>query len=613
MFTRIRSYMSLESYIACAVIAALGWYWGSSYSLIAQYTLISIIVLGTLPLLYEIVTSIMRKEFGVDLIALLAIASATLIGEYGAAGLILLMLSGGEALERYAEGKARSSLKELLEHMPTHAHVVEGERITEVPLADVQLGQIVLVRPQEVVSVDGTVHLGTSVLDESMITGEPVPRDVSVNARVYAGSVNQGESIHVSVEKLHAETTYASIVRLIRSAEASKAPLVRLADQYSVVFTFITLLIAGVAYFWFESAYLMVAVLVVATPCPLILAAPIAFVAGMSRAAQRGIIVKHGGVFEGISRSRQFFFDKTGTLTFGIPQVARIHVAGTFSELDVLRYAASLEQLSTHIIARGVVQYARAQAATLSYPEHAKEQYGYGIEGVVSGRRVLLGKAAFLSDSKVSIATDVTERVAAIKKAGGIVVYVAIDGVLAGVIECEDTIRPDVAGVMQSIAAAGFHTTLVTGDSEERARSVQAAAGVESVVANCLPDDKVKLVQKMESEGQHVVMVGDGINDAPALAAATVGIALGAHGETASTESAHAVIMVDDISRVKDLLDISLRTMFIARQSILAGIILSVCAMIAALFGYLPPVMGAFIQEGIDVAVILNALRVLYK
>jgi cation transport ATPase len=336
---KIYTFLSLESYIALAVVCTLVAYVVSGYDRVAEYVLIAVVVCGVLPLVYEIVHSIIHKRFGVDLIALLAIVAALLIGEYAAAGLILLMLSGGEALERYAEGKARSSLKDLVEHMPTTAHRIVNGVITECARSDIHVSDVVLVRSQEVVPVDGTILEGSSVVDESMITGEPIPREVATNARVYAGSVNQGEPLHIRVEKEHDETTYASIIRLVKEAEETKAPLVRLADRYSVIFTAITLTLAGIAYFVLHSSYLAVAVLVVATPCPLILAAPIAFIAGMSRAAKRGVIVKHGGVFEGVARAQIFMFDKTGTLTFGVPQVSRI-VALTRSEEELLTRAS---------------------------------------------------------------------------------------------------------------------------------------------------------------------------------------------------------------------------------------------------------------------------------
>lgn len=611
-FSSVRPYLSLESGIAVAVLTALLVYFFSGYALFAQYILTAVIVFGIAPLIVDITRSIVAKEFGVDVIALLAIVASLLIGEYAAAGLILLMLSGGESLERFAEGKARGSLEKLLAGAPTVAHKIVGDSVVDVSLHDIAIGDVVLVKQKEIVPVDGTLVLGTATIDESMITGEPMGREISVHDRVYSGSVNGESIIHVRVDKAHADSTYASIVRLVQKAEEEKAPMVRLADRYSIVFTAITLVIAGIAYFVLDSSYLAVAVLVVATPCPLILAAPIAFIAGMSRAAKKGIIVKHGGVFEGVTNAKEFFFDKTGTLTFGTPTLVTITPVKTgLTKEQVLTVAGSLEQLSTHIIARSVLATVKIQKTVLTYPDNFSETFGKGVVGTIDGKVSMIGKKAYLSEHGVTVSENLLQEAEKVKARGGIFVYVGQGTEVIGTLEFEDSTRESVGQTLQSITDAGYTTVLVTGDTKVRAETLREKLHLGIIYADCLPEDKVAKVVASENAGRPVVMIGDGVNDAPALAAASVGVALGSHGETASTDAADAVILVDDIDRVADLVRISKGTMRIARQSIFAGIGFSVLAMIIALLGYLPPTTGALVQEAIDVVVILNALRVL--
>lgn len=606
-------YVSLESGIAVAVLISLGIYFFSGYSSTAQYLLVSVVVLGIAPLILDILRSILAKEFGVDVIALIAIVSSLLIGEYAAAGLILLMLSGGESLERFAEGKARGSLEKLLNGAPTIAHTVVNDVIADRALSEVHIGDTVLVRPKEIVPVDGVVILGVGSIDESMITGEPVPREIHLHDTVFSGSVNGDSVLHIRVTKSHEDSTYASIVRLVRKAEEEKAPMVRMADRYSVVFTVFTLIIAGTAYFVLESSYLAVAVLVVATPCPLILAAPIAFISGMSRAAKRGIIVKHGGVFEGVNSAQAFFFDKTGTLTFGTPKLVRVAtVNAQLSEEKVLAIAGSLEQLSTHIIARSILDGVRVRGGlSLEYPTKFSESFGNGVSGTIDGIVCVVGKREYLLEHGVTIDEVFLRESQEVKERGGMFVFVASGSSLIGALEFEDVTRSSVGATLQSIRDAGYKTVLVTGDTSTRAERLRGVLPLDEIYADCLPEEKVAKVIASEDAGSRVVMIGDGVNDAPALAAASIGIALGSHGETASTDAADAVIVVDDIDRVADLVRISKGTMRIAQQSIFAGIGLSMLAMIFALLGYLPPTMGALVQEGVDVLVILNALRVL--
>jgi len=593
---------------------------------VIEKVLLYITILGTLPTLYNIVLSTYKKEFGVDLIALVAIISTIVIGEHVAGGIILLMLSGGESLEKYAEGQAKSALENLLRFAPTKAHRVKNKsgNITEpaenvdfedITVQEINVGDTLLIKRGEVTPVDGVVVSGISSIDESMITGEPMPRDVKIGSRIWSGSINTIDIIYIKTTTNHEQSTFSSIIRLVEKAQEKKAPTVRLANKFSLIFTAITFVIAGIA--WFIDPKLIVAVLVVATPCPLILATPIAFIAGMSRSAKKGIIVKHGGVFENITKAHSFFFDKTGTLTFGTPKVKEIILldGSNFSEDKILALSASVEQFSTHILSESIVAYANEKKLDLFIPEKFEETIGKGISGTIKTGdteiKVRDGSGSYLK----SVGMEISEEAKSIEKQakdnGEMAVYVAVDNTVVAIIIFEDKIRTDITSILEKIKETGAEIVLVTGDTEERAERIGHELGFSKIVANCLPENKMNLVQKYELEGKKVIMIGDGVNDAPAIGRATVGIALGYHGSTTSTDTADAIITSDDTAKVLELTEISQKTMRIAFESIFIGMGLSVIAMIFALLGYIKPISGAILQEVIDVLVILNALRAL--
>ncbi|MDB5259119.1 MAG: cadA [Candidatus Taylorbacteria bacterium] len=570
-----------------------------------------VIIIGSLPLLFEIISSLSRGHFGVDIIALVAIIFSLSTGETIAGAIVLLMLSGGDSLEHFAQRRARSSIERLLQRAPTIAHLHRRQEIVDVPVSEIRAGDILIVKPGEIIPLDGTIIEGMSIIDESVITGEPLPRDVLAGSQIVSGTTNGAGLIKFQASDSYEKSVFAGILRLTSQAEAQKAPIIHLADTYSVFFTAITFAIACFA--WIISPKLATAVLVVATPCPLILAAPIAFIAGMGRAARKGIIVKHGGVFETLVKAKAFFFDKTGTLTFGIPSVEKVIVLSSSSEgkkdlteKQIIRDAASLEQFSTHVLAQGVVTLAKELGISLMTPDNIQETVGGGIIGTIDGRQYAIGKLSFIASFGIAM-----PQLAQLEKPGKPAVYIACDGKLIGQLIFSDKVRANAPEVLKRISDADVETILITGDAQERAAEVSKALGFTGVRANCLPSDKVAWVQEFELRNKPVAMIGDGVNDAPALAAASVGIALGSHGATAATDVADAVIIVDDISKVADLVDISRRTMRIARQSMVAGMILSLIAMVAAFLGFIPPVQGAILQEVIDVLVIFNALRAL--
>jgi heavy metal translocating P-type ATPase len=563
-----------------------------------------------LPLLLEVLASLRRGEAGVDIIALLAMAGSLVLGEYLAGAVIALMLSGGEMLELYAAGQARKELSGLMERAPRVVHRHEDGRLTEPALEEVRPGDRLLVKPGEIVPVDGLLEDPTALLDEAALTGEPLPVEHHAGERVRSGTVNAGAPFDLRAVTTAAESTYAAILRLVQEAEASRAPFVRLADRYALFFLPLTLGVAGFAWAWSGDPVRALAVLVVATPCPLILAAPVAFVAGISRAARRGVIVKGGAAIEALARARILLLDKTGTVTAGVPEVARIETFGEVPADEILCYAAALDQVSPHVLAASIVAEAHRRGMRLPFPAAVRERLGTGIEGTVDGRTVALGRADWIAGGQpLPVAAEALRQEAA--ERGHSSVFVGIDGALAGAIVLEDQLREDAASTLANLRRLGIsRIVMVTGDRRPVAELVGRTLGLDAVIAECSPQEKVEAVRR-ERSGGPVVMVGDGINDAPALAAADVGIAMGARGATASSQAADVVLLQDRLDRLADALGIAQRARGIALQSVLAGMGLSLAAMIVAAAGYLPPLGGAVFQEAIDVAVILNALRAL--
>ncbi|MGK2849588.1 MAG: heavy metal translocating P-type ATPase [Candidatus Limnocylindrales bacterium] len=562
-------------------------------------------------LVWSIVRDLLAREAGVDVIAVLAIGGALLLGETFAAAIIAVMLATGEALETYAQGRARRELTALLGRAPQDVRRYADAGLEVVPIGDVQPGDRLLVRPGEVVPVDGLVRGGSAILDESALTGESrqVMRDESDT--VSSGVVNAGGPFDLQAIASAESSTYAGIVRLVEQASQDKAPFVRLADRYALVFVPVTLVMAGLAWLISGDPVRGLAVLVVATPCPLLLAAPIAIVAGISRAARRGVIVKGGGPLETLARARVILFDKTGTLTAGRPQLTSIEAIDADPD-ELLRLAAALEQASPHVLAAAIVQAAHKRGLDLPMPTDVVEMPGGGVAGTVDGHAVALGSAGFVADGgSLPIAVRELRRRAVLE--GATNVFVRIDGVIAGALIMDDPIRAETPRAVRSLRRAGFtRIVMVTGDHHAVADLVGAAIGLDGVLAERTPADKVEAVRtEREMAGGPLVMVGDGINDAPALASADVGVAMGARGATASSEAADIVIAVDRLDRLAEAVRIARHSRAIATQSVVLGMGMSLVAMVVAAFGFLPVVAGALLQELIDVTVILNALRAL--
>ncbi|MDE2380047.1 MAG: heavy metal translocating P-type ATPase [Bradyrhizobium sp.] len=572
--------------------------------------------ISTLPvllaLLVEIVRCLRRADFGLDIVAALSMTAALAVGQQLAAVVVALMYAGGQYLEDLAEGHARREMTALLARAPRTALRHCGDRLEEIEVDLVAAGDRLLIRQGEIVPADGTLASEVAVLDQSALTGESLPVQRKAGEAVMSGSTNAGAAFDIVAARPAAQSTYAGIVRLVAAAQRSKAPMVRLADRYAVLFLVATLAIAGAAWFWTQDPIRMVAVLVVATPCPLILAVPVAIVAGLSRAAHHGILIKGGKVLETMARVRSLVVDKTGTLTAGKARVVAVHAADGFAEDETIRIAASLDQASKHVIAQTLVTEARRRGLSLAIPTEVMEIPGEGIRGKVEGRSVAVGGRRFVKMhlARPEQAADFDES-APQHAPGAVAVWLAVDGRFAGRIVLADELRAGIEELLTKVRGLDVERiVLATGDRRDVADAVTAGLGLDAVRAELTPDQKVMVVLSERKVGP-VMMVGDGVNDAPALAAADVGVAMGATGAAASAEAADAVLLVDTLDRIVPAIEIARRARFIALESVYAGIGLSTLGMIAAALGYLTPVEGALLQEAIDVAVILNALRVL--
>jgi heavy metal translocating P-type ATPase len=609
---RLTSFHSVLPFFVLAGLILSGLSSLFGHPMMMDSILLITLIIGSIPLLIDIVQSMLRKHFGVDLIAIVAIGASLLLHQYLAGTVILLMLSGGEALENYALRRARKELTDLIARAPTQAHKEEHGTVRDVPIESVMIGDIIIVKPGETIPVDGHVIDGISMIDESMLTGESVPVRKLIGHAVMSGSVSTDGVLKISAVHGSAESKYQQIIRLVRDAEQQKAPFVRLADRYSLWFTALTFFLAAIAWIISGDPVRLLAVLVVATPCPLILATPIAFASGISKAAKRGIIIKNGGVLEKLGEARSLLFDKTGTLTFGTPSITRTVSYG--SNHTILELAASLDQLSVHVLARSLTQESLQKKLSLSYPTHFKEHVGEGVQGTIDGTRYTFGRLAFLQSLGIAVPKDAQADHDASQESGQIVVFLGDEKNVLGAVFFADTIRTHVPELFTQLRVLGIQRVMMlTGDKKAAALRIAAHVGIAEtdVRAECLPEDKVSIVMDVRKTLAPVIMVGDGVNDAPALAAADVGIAMGGHGNTASSEAGDIVILIDRIERVGEAVALGQRVLRIAKESIGIGMGLSIVLMLAATAGFIVPVYGALLQEIVDVVVIFNALRVL--
>ena len=597
--------------IVLLAVALLGLLSGLLLMVMGQSALASVVWAGgVLPVLVmlavEIVRSLAKGEVGLDIVAALSMSAALLFDEMLAAAVVALMYAGGSFLESFAEGRARREMRDLLSRVPRTATRHTDGALQEVPLDQIEPGDLLLIRQGDVAPADGTMQSARALLDQSALTGESMPVQLSCGQDVMSGSTNAGDAFDLRVTRPPASSTYAGIVRLVEAAQASKAPMARLADRYSLVFLAVSVAMASAAWALSGDPIRAVAVLVVATPCPLILAVPVALVAGLSRAAHFGILIKGAKPLEALARIKTLILDKTGTLTDGRPQIVSVHPDGALSQDQVLYFAAALDQGSKHPIAQAIVAATQARGSNLPIPQQVVETAGEGLVGQVDGRSVVVGGAAF-----VATQLGLGAPKAAVAGAGEAIVAVGVDGKPVGHLVLADALRAGTADLLAGLRGLGIgRILLATGDRAAVALAVTQGLGLDGLRSDLTPDQKVLLVLSERKNGP-VMMVGDGVNDAPALAAADIGVAMGARGAAASAEAADVVLLVDQLDRLLPGIEIAQRARRIALESVVVGIGLSVTAMTAAALGYLTPVQGALLQEVIDVAVILNALRAL--
>lgn len=587
----------LLSVVVALVLQVLG------YERVSHAILIASAIINLLPLVWGMIQDLRVGTYGVDILAATAILSSVLFREYWAGIVIVFMLTGGEALEDYAENRAQAELTALLNRAPAKAHVLRGRKEIDIAAAKVVVGDKVIVKAGEVVPVDGEIIEGVSDFDESSLTGESLPVAKKVGDQLMSGSVNANGVVTIRAAHTAADSQYSQIVALVKAAQNSKAPFVRMADRFAIPFTFMAFTIALGAWAISGDSLRFLQVLVVATPCPLILGAPIALISGMSRAAKHGIIIKNGAALEQLAAIRTLGFDKTGTLTKGFPVVKKITGYNGYKRSDVLHYAASVEQGSSHILAAAIVTAATKDKVKLTKAKHVSEQPGKGLSSVVGGKSVHVGRLDLLKQQGVPLPANLD-----VKKIQNTAAYVAVDNKLAGIITFEDELRPEAKATLAKLKQYSMkHLMMVTGDNKATASSIAKRVGITDLTADALPADKLFAIER--ATHRPIGFVGDGVNDAPVLTAADVGIALGARGSSAASESADVVIMLDDLSQVAVSVGIAKKTIRIARQAIMTGIILSIILMFIFASGKFAPIYGAAIQELVDVVVIIYALR----
>ena len=570
---------------------------------LAHYIIIVLSAIIVLDMGIKMVKTIMSGSYGIDILAITAIVTCLLIGEFWAAYVIMLMLCGGEALENYADRRARRELSALIRRRPTIAHIVKCEQIKDITLDKVKVNDILLIKPGEVVPIDGILMSKSATIDESSITGESVPVEKVKGDKVVSGTASLNISIAIKATCTTKNSYYTQIIQLVSEAESQPAHFVNLANRYAIPFTLISYIIAGAAWYLSGDPTRFAEVLVVASPCPLILAAPIAFVSGMSLASRHGIIVKNGTVLERMAAAPNFCFDKTGTLTTGKLAVDTIETAEGYTDKDILAIIAAAESLSGHVMASAIINKAKAMHISIPAAKNVREVTGGGIFANVVGKRIVVGSRKFLNESKIPNLPECD--------LSSTEIMLAVSGKYAGAVHLSDQLRHGAKSTIVRLRQLGAKSiVMLTGDRPAVASAIAKHLKLDKALAQLTPTDKYDYVKQHHNLKSPVVMVGDGINDAPVLAAADVGIAMGAMGSTVASESADAVITVDHVARVATLRQIAMHTMHIARQSVLSGMLLCLVLEPIAITGVIPAILGAACQEIIDVVVILNALRV---
>src|SRR3989338_536915 len=577
--------------VAVGIILALFFQFVLKMQETATIVLLLIIFVGSLELIQDTWNSIRNKKFALDYIAILAISVGLASGQYLVSAIIVLMLSGGNTLEKYGMARARSSLTKLTDRIPSSVFLWKKGKIgKKVSIASVGIGTNIVVRRGEVIPLDGTLISDSALVDESSLTGEVYIMEKMKGDRMRSGTVNGGDVLIISVTKIDKDSTYRKIIEMVEAAQREKTPLIRLADKYSVIFTIITLILSGIAYFVSHDLSRVLSVLVIATPCPLILATPIALMGGMNRAGKKRIIMKNLASLEVLSRVDTIIFDKTGTITLGKPSITKLTIIDTtFTEKEVCEIAASIERNSLHPFAKAIVLYAQEKKYSQKSSKNVIEKIGQGISGIVEGKNYTLSKIGNTTGMKIQLLSA---------------------GHQIAIFEFEDTIKKTSATIIKNLKNSGLEVLIYTGDKHEVAMELIKQLGQKiQIKSECTPEDKKNGINELKKQRKIIAMVGDGINDAPALALADVGLVFSNEEHTAASEAADIVFLGGDFALVTEVIEIGRDTIHIATQSIVFGIGLSIIGMIFATVGFIPALIGAFLQETIDIAVIFKALR----
>lgn len=570
----------------------------------ADYSFIISAVVGGWPVFMLAVGNILRDfDLTAGVMVSVAMIAALVVGEYGAMALVAFMMVIGEALEDFTRERADHALKELNELVPNMVTIRMDDKDVEVPIGQVRAGDIALVRPGGRIPVDGKVIDGEASVDQSSITGESMPIDKVLNDKVFAGTLLSSGALSIEVEGVGSTTTLGQMIHLVEEAQSTKAPIQRVANQYAQFFAPVAIVIAGITWWWTGEILRGVTMLVAICPCSLVLATPTAIVAAIGNTAKNGVLVKHGTAMEQIGKVDVVAFDKTGTVTFGEPVVTKITPLNGFTEEELLRLSASAERSSEHPLAKAIVKEAQAKGLDVRAPEDFESLAGHGISATVEGRTVIIGEK-MLAEKNI----DLDETVKASKEEAYTVIPVAIDNVVAGYINVADTVRPESAKALENLGKLGISKTiLITGDSKSVAEKVGGELGVTEIYSEVLPERKLEIIRELQSEGHKVAYIGDGVNDAPALAAADVGIAMGSIGTAVAMETADVVLLKDDIGQVPYLIELSQATMVNIKTNITVSMTIVFASVAASALGYFGPVIGAIMHEVAAVPVIANA------
>ena len=594
----------------CGLFVGSIFYWIINNPDFTNLVWLVVVITGGTPIIWNTIKGMLHRKFAADIIAMLAILVSIITNNPFPGVIIVLMQSGGKALEDYAFYHAQDSLEKLLKRSPRFTIRKNNDIQNKIDVNDVKPGDLLVIRSGDLIPVDGITKNDQIEIDESTVTGEPLSKIKKINEIILSGTVNVGDTFEMEAQKTSGESQYAKIIQMVRKAQQEKAPIQRLADKFAVWFTPIVIVVSLLGWLITQNMTTILAVLVVATPCPLIFATPTGIISGINKAAKNGIVIKTGTGIEQLGKAKAIFFDKTGTITFGIPKLEYLKPIGNIDSDTLLRNLAGIEQMSSHPAAKSVLILAEGKFAKLPNPENFHEISGAGVEGDIEGQHIVIGSENVFLKMNPTLMEDIQNAKMQIDSNGKMLAFVTINGNLSGILIFSDLIRPNVESMIHRLHDLGIKkAAILTGDNLKNANNIAEKAGILTVHANLLPEQKVDIIKKAKEQHSNVIMVGDGINDAPSLATATTGIAMGYGGTAISAATSDIVLLVDDITKITTAVEISQHTTKIVKQGIIFGIGASFVLMGFASLGYISPVYGALFQEILDVTVILNALR----